>query len=129
MAHKSGLIIHRDLKPANLIIVNTGTPQEHLRVMDFGLDLHLNLNKPNPAKSKREITVVLYVPHGGAPKDPAAWRGRDLLICEKRWSRCDPVAEQAARLLGNSKAGGPPALRNLASILMVKDTSPHGHSC
>src|SRR4051812_13405769 len=30
-------VIHRDLKPANLMVVNAGTPQEHVKVMDFGL--------------------------------------------------------------------------------------------
>src|SRR4051812_14149751 len=35
-AHTAG-VIHRDLKPANLMVVNAGTPQEHLKVMDFGL--------------------------------------------------------------------------------------------
>ena len=35
-AHTGGAI-HRDLKPANLMVVNAGTGQEHLKVMDFGL--------------------------------------------------------------------------------------------
>jgi serine/threonine protein kinase len=35
-AHTGG-VLHRDLKPANLMVVNTGTPREHLKVMDFGL--------------------------------------------------------------------------------------------
>jgi serine/threonine protein kinase len=35
-AHTAG-VIHRDLKPANLMVVNTGTAKEHLKVMDFGL--------------------------------------------------------------------------------------------
>jgi hypothetical protein len=35
-AHTGG-VIHRDLKPANLMVVNAGTRQEHLKVMDFGL--------------------------------------------------------------------------------------------
>src|SRR5205823_4864925 len=30
-------IIHRDLKPANLMVVDAGTPQQMLKVMDFGL--------------------------------------------------------------------------------------------
>jgi eukaryotic-like serine/threonine-protein kinase len=34
-AHNAG-IVHRDLKPANLMVVNPDTPQESLKVMDFG---------------------------------------------------------------------------------------------
>ncbi|HJZ57007.1 MAG TPA: serine/threonine-protein kinase, partial [Gemmataceae bacterium] len=34
-AHDAG-IIHRDLKPANLMVVKTDTPEESLKVMDFG---------------------------------------------------------------------------------------------
>jgi serine/threonine protein kinase len=30
-------VVHRDLKPGNLMVVNAGTSQEHLKVMDFGL--------------------------------------------------------------------------------------------
>jgi eukaryotic-like serine/threonine-protein kinase len=43
-AHLLG-IIHRDLKPANLMVVNAGTLDESLRVMDFGL-AHLS-SKPH----------------------------------------------------------------------------------
>jgi serine/threonine protein kinase len=35
-AHKAS-IVHRDIKPANLMIVHPGTPQETLKLMDFGL--------------------------------------------------------------------------------------------
>jgi len=35
-AHEVG-IVHRDLKPANLMILDPDTPQEKLKVMDFGL--------------------------------------------------------------------------------------------
>jgi serine/threonine protein kinase len=35
-AHEQG-IVHRDIKPGNLMILNANTPQETLKLMDFGL--------------------------------------------------------------------------------------------
>ncbi|HEY7315131.1 MAG TPA: protein kinase [Gemmataceae bacterium] len=35
-AHKAG-IVHRDIKPSNVMILHPGTPQETLKLMDFGL--------------------------------------------------------------------------------------------
>lgn len=57
-AHK-GAVIHRDLKPANLMVVGAGTPQEHLKVMDFGLAYLLSrpfLSKEQFARSDEVIT-------------------------------------------------------------------------
>jgi serine/threonine protein kinase len=34
-AHDAG-VVHRDLKPANLMVLNPGTPEESIKVMDFG---------------------------------------------------------------------------------------------
>jgi hypothetical protein len=61
-AHLGG-VIHRDLKPANLMVVNAGTPHEHLKVMDFGL-AHLS-SKPHLAKEQFERAD--YVRTQGTP--------------------------------------------------------------
>jgi serine/threonine protein kinase len=57
-AHTGG-VIHRDLKPANLMVVNTGTQREHVKVMDFGLS-HL-AGKPDlsPARLTGAGPVVV----------------------------------------------------------------------
>ena len=61
-AHLGG-VIHRDLKPANLMVVNAGTPHEHVKVMDFGL-AHL-ASKPHLAKEQFERAD--YVRTQGTP--------------------------------------------------------------
>jgi serine/threonine protein kinase len=48
-AHAHG-VIHRDLKPANMMLVDPGTVQERIKVMDFGLaklsgSVHISLDK------------------------------------------------------------------------------------
>jgi eukaryotic-like serine/threonine-protein kinase len=47
-AHGEG-IIHRDLKPANLMVVDSDTPYEKIKVMDFGLAKLVDARLPNKA--------------------------------------------------------------------------------
>jgi eukaryotic-like serine/threonine-protein kinase len=61
-AHLGG-VIHRDLKPANLMVVNAGTPHEHVKVMDFGL-AHL---ASKPHLSKEQFERAEYVVAQGTP--------------------------------------------------------------
>jgi eukaryotic-like serine/threonine-protein kinase len=74
-AHTSG-VIHRDLKPANLIVVNTGTPQEHLKVMDFGL-AHLS-SKPHLSKDQLSGSGVVIAQGTPAYIAPEQLRGDDV---------------------------------------------------
>ncbi|HEX3147942.1 MAG TPA: serine/threonine-protein kinase [Gemmataceae bacterium] len=74
-AHVGG-VIHRDLKPANLIVVNTGTPQEHLKVMDFGL-AHL-ASKPHLSKDQLSGSGVVVAQGTPAYIAPELLRGDDV---------------------------------------------------
>jgi serine/threonine protein kinase len=57
-AHTGG-VIHRDLKPANLMVVNTGTQREHLKVMDFGLSHPVGKPDLSPARLAGNGPVVV----------------------------------------------------------------------
>jgi serine/threonine-protein kinase len=48
-AHQEG-IVHRDLKPANLMVLDSDTPYEKIKVMDFGLAKMLDGNPVNCRK-------------------------------------------------------------------------------
>src|SRR5262245_31124262 len=56
-------VIHRDLKPANLMVVSAGTPQEHVKVMDFGLALLTS----KPHLAKEQFHRADYVRTQGTP--------------------------------------------------------------
>jgi serine/threonine protein kinase len=75
-AAHTAAVIHRDLKPANLMIVNAGTPQEHLKVMDFGLAQLSN----KPFLSKEKFSGFKDVLTQGTPAyiSPEQLRGDDV---------------------------------------------------
>jgi eukaryotic-like serine/threonine-protein kinase len=74
-AHTAG-VIHRDLKPANLMVVNTGTPHEHLKVMDFGM-AHL-ASKPHLLKEQLAGSGVVVAHGTPAFMAPEQCRGDDV---------------------------------------------------
>jgi serine/threonine-protein kinase len=54
-------VLHRDLKPANLLIERPG-PQEHLRVLDFGLAKHFSGgDKTRALLTKGTVGTPLYL--------------------------------------------------------------------
>lgn len=75
VAHTRG-IIHRDLKPANLMIVNADTPQEHLKVMDFGLSQLAS--KPYLSKERLSGSSTIIAQGTPAYISPEQLRGDDV---------------------------------------------------
>ena len=74
-AHTGG-VIHSDLKPANLMVVNTGTRQEHVKVMDFGL-AHLT-RMPDLSRAKLVTGEPVVVQGTPAYMSPDLLRGDSI---------------------------------------------------
>jgi serine/threonine-protein kinase len=74
-AHDAG-IIHRDLKPGNLMILRPGTPQERVKLMDFGLARMSSLLYISPD----ELVDYSLSPTAGTPEyiSPEQVRSSDM---------------------------------------------------
>ncbi len=59
-AHSIG-IVHRDIKPANLHLVQTGTQQELVKVLDFGIAKDLSLTGADATRSGYVIGTVGFM--------------------------------------------------------------------
>jgi serine/threonine protein kinase len=78
-AHERG-IIHRDLKPANLMVVDPGTPDETVRVMDFGLASlsskpHIDLGKLKGSRDQYAVGTPAYISPEQCRGQPMDQRG------------------------------------------------------
>jgi serine/threonine-protein kinase len=74
-AHEAG-VVHRDLKPGNLMVLHPGTPQETVKLMDFGLAKMTSMLYISP-----EDLVNFSVPAAsGTPEyiSPEMVRGNEL---------------------------------------------------
>jgi serine/threonine-protein kinase len=82
-AHLQG-IIHRDLKPANMLVVEADTPNERVKVLDFGLarltvaspqGLYIPLDKFTGARANAAVGTPEYMCPEALRGDPVDHRG------------------------------------------------------
>lgn len=66
-AHDEGFI-HRDLKPANLMIIDPDTPQERVKVMDFGLAKLIDDDNPQRKVTDTNLDFAVGTPAYIAPE-------------------------------------------------------------
>lgn len=72
-AHSKG-IIHRDIKPSNIVLVNTESQTDFVKIVDFGIAKLLDSSDPNSGNLTRTGEVF------GSPlyMSPEQWRGLKL---------------------------------------------------
>jgi serine/threonine protein kinase len=83
-AHHLG-IVHRDLKPANIMLVNLGSADEHVKIMDFGLALSISAEEGARYDGRLSGTPAYRAPEqesGGAVGPQADLFALGLILSE-----------------------------------------------